>query len=55
LGDAGQQSAIDQQYDNLAGDLLNIYSNDFVTTWRTALGSLRLEEAARRQAEIRGA
>jgi len=44
LGDAGQQSAIDQQYDNLAGDLLNIYSNDFVTTWRTALGSLRLKK-----------
>ncbi|WP_018318170.1 type VI secretion system membrane subunit TssM [Bradyrhizobium sp. WSM2793] len=44
LGDAGQQSAIDQQYDNLAGDLLNIYSNEFVTTWRTALGSLRLKK-----------
>lgn len=44
LGDAGQQSAIDQQYDNLSGDLLNIYSNDFVTTWRTALGSLRLKK-----------
>lgn len=44
LGDAGQQSAIDQQYDNLAGDLLNIYSNDFVTSWRTALGSLRLKK-----------
>ena len=44
LGDAGQQSAIDQQYDNLAGDLLSIYSNDFVTTWRTALGSLRLKK-----------
>src|SRR3954453_15117564 len=44
LGDAGQQSAINQQYDNLAGDLLSIYSNDFVTTWRTALGSLRLKK-----------
>ncbi|WP_375309711.1 type VI secretion system membrane subunit TssM [Bradyrhizobium sp. A5] len=44
LGDAGQQSAIDQQYDNLAGDLLNVYSNDFVATWRTALGSLRLKK-----------
>ncbi|MGY4571194.1 type VI secretion system membrane subunit TssM [Bradyrhizobium pachyrhizi] len=44
LGDAGQQSAIDQQYDNLAGDLLSIYSNEFVTTWRTALGSLRLKK-----------
>ena len=44
LGDAGQQPAIGQQYDALAGDLLNIYSNDFVTTWRTALGSLRLKK-----------
>ena len=44
LGDAGQQSAVDQQYDNLAGDLLSIYSNDFVTTWRTALQSLRLKK-----------
>jgi type VI secretion system protein ImpL len=44
LGDAGQQSAIDQQYDNLTGDLLNIYSNDFVTAWRTALGNLRLKK-----------
>ena len=44
LGDAGQQAAIGQQYDALAGDLLNIYSNDFVTTWRTALGNLRLKK-----------
>ena len=44
LGDAGQQSAIGQQYDALAGELLNIYSNDFVTTWRTALGNLRLKK-----------
>jgi len=44
LGDAGQQSAIGQQYDALAGDLLNIYSNDFVITWRTALGNLKLKK-----------
>ena len=44
LGDAGQQPTIGQQYDALAGDLLNIYSNDFVTTWRTALGRLRLKK-----------
>ena len=44
LGDAGQQTAIAQQYDALAGELLNIYSNDFVTTWRTALGNLRLKK-----------
>lgn len=44
LGDAGQQAAIGQQYDALAGDLLNVYSNDFVTTWRAALGNLRLKK-----------
>ena len=44
LGDAGQQTAIGQQYDTLAGDLLNIYSNDFVITWRTALGNLKLKK-----------
>jgi type VI secretion system protein ImpL len=44
LGDAGQQAAIGQQYDALAGDLLGVYSNDFVTTWRTALGKLRLRK-----------
>ncbi len=44
LGDAGQQTAIAQQYDALAGELLNVYSNDFVTTWRTALGNLRLKK-----------
>ncbi len=44
LGNAGQQTAVGQQYDALAGDLLNIYSNDFVVTWRTALGSLRLKK-----------
>jgi len=44
LGDAGQQTAVGQQYDALANDLLNIYSNDFVTTWRTALGNLRLKK-----------
>ena len=44
LGNAGQQTAVDQQYDALAGDLLNIYSNDFVIAWRTELGKLRLKK-----------
>ncbi len=44
LGDAGQQTAVGQQYDALAGDLLDVYSNDFVNAWRTALGSLRLKK-----------
>jgi type VI secretion system protein ImpL len=44
LGTAGQQAAIGQQYDALVRDLLNIYSNDFVITWRTELGNLRLRK-----------
>ena len=44
LGAAGQQAAIDQQYDALARDLLSVYANDFVTSWRTALGGLRLKK-----------
>src|SRR6478609_2190677 len=44
LGSAGEQTAVGQQYDALAGDLLNVYSNDFVVTWRSVLGSLRLKK-----------
>jgi len=44
LGEAGEQAAIGQQYESLAGDLLSIYSNDFVTTWRASLGNLRLKK-----------
>jgi type VI secretion system protein ImpL len=44
LGEAGQQAAIGQQYDALASGLLSAYSNDFVTTWRSALGNLRLKK-----------
>lgn len=44
LGDAGQQTAVGQQYDDLANDLLNVYSNEFVVAWRNALGSLRLKK-----------
>ncbi|MBR1220433.1 type VI secretion system membrane subunit TssM [Bradyrhizobium sp. U87765 SZCCT0131] len=44
LGDAGQQAAIDQQYDNLANDLLAAYSTDFVAAWRAVLGDLRLKK-----------
>jgi type VI secretion system protein ImpL len=44
LGDAGQQEAVGQQYNDLAGDLINIYSNDFVASWRTALGNLKLKK-----------
>ncbi len=44
LGEAGQQAVVGQQYDALANDLLNIYSNDFVTTWRAELANIRLKK-----------
>jgi type VI secretion system protein ImpL len=44
LGEAGQQTAIGQQYDGLAAGLLSLYANDFVTSWRAALGNLRLKK-----------
>jgi type VI secretion system protein ImpL len=44
LGDAGQQEAVGQQYNELANDLLDVYSNDFVNTWRTTLANLKLRK-----------
>jgi type VI secretion system protein ImpL len=44
LGDAGQQSALSQQYDNLASNLLDLYGNDFIAAWRNALGKLRMKK-----------
>ena len=38
LGDAGQQDAVGQQYNDLANDILAIYSNDFVNAWRAENG-----------------
>jgi type VI secretion system protein ImpL len=44
LGDAGQQDAVGQQYNDLVKDILEIYSNDFVNVWRAALGNLKLKK-----------
>ncbi|MBS0528866.1 MAG: type VI secretion system membrane subunit TssM [Proteobacteria bacterium] len=44
LGAAGQQDAIDQQYNDLAGNLLDIYGNEFTLAWREALSKLRLKK-----------
>ena len=43
LGEAGEQAAVSEQYDRLADDLLQIYTRDFIATWRDALGKLRLK------------
>ena len=44
LGPAGEQSALDAQYDNLPDQMLELYTRDFVAAWRDALGKLRLRK-----------
>lgn len=44
LGSAGEQSALDQQYDSLATSLLDLYGNEFTAAWRNALFKLRLKK-----------
>src|ERR1700730_4184034 len=44
LGEAGQQAALSQQYDNLANNLLDLYGNDFIAAWRNALAKLKMKK-----------
>jgi type VI secretion system protein ImpL len=44
LGEAGQQAALSQQYDNLANNLLDLYGNDFIAAWRSALSKLKMKK-----------
>jgi type VI secretion system protein ImpL len=44
LGTAGDQTAISTQYDNLADALLELYSADFISAWKDALGKIRLRK-----------
>jgi type VI secretion system protein ImpL len=44
LGDAGQQAALSQQYDNFASNLLDRYGNEFILAWRNALAKLRMKK-----------
>ena len=44
LGEAGQQAALGQQYDNLASNLLDLYGNDFIRAWRDALAKLKMKK-----------
>ena len=46
LGAAGQQQAYTAQYGSLFGDLLKIYSREFVPAWTGALGRLKLRPLA---------
>jgi type VI secretion system protein ImpL len=43
LGAAGDQPALAAEYDNLPDELLDLYSTDFIATWKDALGKLRLK------------
>jgi type VI secretion system protein ImpL len=44
LGEAGEQAALSQQYDNLANNLLDLYGNDFIAAWKNALAQLKLKK-----------
>jgi type VI secretion system protein ImpL len=44
LGEAGQQAALAQQYDNLAYNLLDLYGNEFVAAWRNVLTRLKMKK-----------
>jgi type VI secretion system protein ImpL len=44
LGEAGQQAALAQQYDNLANNLLDLYGNDFIAAWRNVLTRLKMKK-----------
>ncbi|MBR1232061.1 type VI secretion system membrane subunit TssM [Bradyrhizobium sp. AUGA SZCCT0182] len=44
LGEAGEQAALNQQYENLASNLLDLYGNDFIAAWRNALSKLRMKK-----------
>jgi type VI secretion system protein ImpL len=42
LGDAGKLGAITSQFDNLTHDLLTLYNQDFLASWKQALEKLRM-------------
>ncbi|VIO76360.1 hypothetical protein CI1B_63700 [Bradyrhizobium ivorense] len=44
LGEAGQQAALNQQYENLASNLLDLYGNEFIGAWRGALTKLKMKK-----------
>jgi type VI secretion system protein ImpL len=42
LGDAGKLSVITAQFDSLARDLINLYSQEFIGAWKQGLEKLRM-------------
>jgi type VI secretion system protein ImpL len=43
LGEAGQQATVNQQYEQLGPDLLQLYGKDFILAWRTELDKLKIK------------
>ena len=43
LGEAGQQLAVQAQYDTLFADLLKLYTREFTAAWQQALGKLKIK------------
>ena len=44
LGEAGEQAVVAAQYDNLPDEMLELYTRDYITTWREVLSRLRLRK-----------
>ena len=44
LGPAGEQAVVAAQYDNLPDEMLELYTREFIATWRQQLGKLRLRK-----------
>jgi type VI secretion system protein ImpL len=44
LGEAGNQQALSEQFDNLPDDLLGLYSHDFIAAWQATLDKLHLQK-----------
>ena len=42
LGPSGEQSAVQQQFERLFPDILELYSHDFIAAWNVAIGNLAL-------------
>lgn len=43
LGTAGEQSAVEEQYGSLTGNLLDLYGRDFTSAWQSALSKLKMK------------
>ena len=42
LGQSGEQTAVQQQYERLFPDILELYANDFISAWNAAITNLAL-------------